>query len=444
VALFAAAEAGIPHVPLNYRLADHDLRALATRETPALALVGDDARDRLSGLEGVTLLDRHELLATPADTGAPTDTGAEGAWPDDPDAVAVVLFTSGTTGPPKSAVLRHRHLVSYVLGTVEFMSAEPDEATLVSVPPYHIAGVAATLSALYAGRRLVHLPRFDPDAWIDLVADEGITHAMVVPTMLARIVERLERRRVELPSLRALSYGGGPMPRPVIERALELLPATGFVNAYGLTETSSTITLLGPDDHREAAASTDPAVRRRLGSVGRPLPGIEIQIRDETGRVLGPDTEGEVWVRGAQVAGEYLEGGSRLDPEGWFPTRDRGLLDPDGHLHLGGRADDVIVRGGENLSPAEIEEVARQVPGVADAAAVGVSDLEWGEMVALVVVPDDPSAPPDPEAIVEHIRSRLRSIKVPGRIVWRDELPYNETGKLLRRVLRDELADAGT
>ena len=156
----------------------------------------------------------------------------------DPDDLAVLLFTSGTTGSQKSAVLRHKHLVSYILGSVEFMGAGEDEATLVSVPPYHIAGVAAMLSSIYAGRRIVQLPRFDADAWIDTVEAEGVTHAMVVPTMLTRIVDALDARGGEpLLGVQALSYGGGKMPRPVIERALELFPITNFVNAYGLTET---------------------------------------------------------------------------------------------------------------------------------------------------------------------------------------------------------------
>ncbi len=459
VALFAAAGAGIPYVPLNYRLADDELVALATRATPAVAVVDEAAAARLGGLEGLDLVARHELSGPAPDAPlrddplqddplrddpAPDDPLQDDPARDDPEAVAVVLFTSGTTGSPKSAVLRHRHLVSYVLGSVEFMSADPDEATLVSVPPYHVAGVAATLTSLYAGRRIVHLPRFDPDTWIDLVLAEGITHAMVVPTMLARIVDRLEARRVHPGSLRTLSYGGGPMPRPVIERALELLPRTDFVNAYGLTETSSTITLLDPDDHRLAATSDDPAVRARLGSVGRALPGVEIEIRDGDGRPRPPGEPGEVWVRGDQVAGEYLESGSRLDAGGWFPTRDLGHLDADGYLYVAGRADDVIVRGGENLSPGEIEEVVRELDTVADAAAVGVPDVEWGEAVALVVVPTDPDRPPDPATIVDHVRARLRSVKVPERVEIRDELPYTDTGKLLRRVLRAELSGDGT
>jgi acyl-CoA synthetase (AMP-forming)/AMP-acid ligase II len=227
------------------------------------------------------------------------------------------------------------------------------------------------------------------------------------------------------------------MPIEVIERAMKLLPDVNFVNAYGLTETSSTISVLTPEDHRQAAGSSDPNGRRRLGSVGRPLASVEVQIRDPDGRVLGPGERGEVYVRGEQVAGEYL-GRSALAADGWFPTRDAGWLDEEGYLFLEGRIDDVIVRGAENLSPGEIEDTLLSHPSVAQAAVVGIPDREWGEAVAAAVVLE-PGADLSADDLKEWVRSRLRSTKTPSVIDFRDELPYNETGKLLRRVIRDEL-----
>jgi acyl-CoA synthetase (AMP-forming)/AMP-acid ligase II len=329
-----------------------------------------------------------------------------------------------------------------VLGSVEFGSAGEDEATLVSVPPYHVAGVAAILSSVYAGRRIVQLPSFSPEAWLAAARAERVTHAFVVPTMLARIVDSLAgRTHAELPQLRSLSYGGGKMPLPVIERALALFPETSFTNAYGLTETSSTIALLGPEEHREAAASADTAVRRRLASVGRPLPGVEIDVRDEEGKPLPAGLPGEVYVRGPQVSGEYLGRGSQLGPQGWLATRDGGFLDEAGYLFLSGRIDDVIVRGGENLSPGEIEDVLLEHPSVAECAVVGIADVEWGEAVAAVIVLGA-GASASEDALRAWVRERLRSSRVPARVVFRSELPYNETGKLLRRVLRAELAES--
>lgn len=434
-ALFGAAWAGVPYVPLNYRLAADELADLAARTRPALALVDDGDPAGLGALDGIETVERSQFRADP---GGGADPAEAGSWPMDPDAVAVLLYTSGTTGPPKSAVLRHRHLTSYILGATELMSAGPDEANLIAVPPYHIAGVAITLSQIYVGRRIVFMPRFDPDGWIDLVRSEGITHAMVVPTMLARIVDALDRRGETIDTLRSLAYGGGRAHPSVVEKALGLLPATGLVNAYGLTETSATVSLLGPDDHRAAAASADPAVRARLASAGRPIPAVEVSIRDDAGAGVAAGEPGEVWVRGAQVAGEYLEGGARLDPDGWFATRDTGYVDADGYLYLLGRDDDIIIRGGENLSPGEIEDVLLGHDRVLDAAAVGMASREWGEEVAAFVVASEPA--PSVAELCELVRSRLRSSRVPARVVFTDELPYNETGKILRRVLRDRLA----
>jgi acyl-CoA synthetase (AMP-forming)/AMP-acid ligase II len=229
------------------------------------------------------------------------------------------------------------------------------------------------------------------------------------------------------------------MPLAVIERAMALLPGVGFVNAYGLTETASTVALLGPDDHREAHASDDPDVRARLASVGRPLPTVEVEVRGVDGTVLGPGGRGEIWVRGEQVAGEY-EGLGGAPDDGWFNTRDEGHLDEGGFLFVHGRLDDIIVRGGENLSPGEIESALLEHPAVAAAAVVGIPDADWGEKVVAAVVPVE-GADLDEGELRDFVRRTLRSTRTPERIDIREDLPFNETGKLLRRVLREELAD---
>jgi acyl-CoA synthetase (AMP-forming)/AMP-acid ligase II len=424
--------AGVPYVPLNYRLTEQQLDGLLGRISPVYLIAEPHHATSYQGREGITVQARKDFLAATLDQ--PQGTAED--WPADPSAVAVQLFTSGTTGEPKAAILRHEHLVSYILGTVEFMSAEEDEATLVSVPPYHIAGISAVMSSIYACRRIVQLADFGAAAWLELAEHERVTNAFVVPTMLSRVVDHLETidRRPHVDTLRAIAYGGGKMPQPVIERALELFPGIDFTNAYGLTETSSTVTLLGPDDHRQAMSSDDPNVRRRLGSVGQSLPSVEIEIRSEDGHVLGPDEPGEIYVRGPQVSGEYLERNA-LDVDGWFPTRDAGYLDQDGYLYLSGRADDVIVRGGENISPAEIEDVLLTHPAVADAAVVAIPSTEWGETVGAVVVlkPDQSVTTHDLQFLV---KSKLRSSRVPEVIRFEAELPYTDTGKLLRRSIK--------
>jgi len=375
--LFAAAWAGTPYVPINYRLTQGEIEALLARITPA-----------------------------------------------------------------KAAVLRQKHLVSYILGSVEFACADEDEAALVCVPPYHIAGIAAILSSVYSGRRVVQLADFSAERWIELVREEKVSTAFVVPTMLSRIVETLQdQTSADMPHLKSLSYGGGKMPLSVIERAMQLFPDTDFTNAYGLTETSSTVAVLGPDDHRAAAGAEDATLKRRLVSVGTALPGVEIEIRDDEGNPVAPGERGEIYVRGEQVSGEYEGRGPVTDSDGWFPTRDAGSMDSEGYLFLEGRADDVIVRGGENMSPGEIEDVLLEHSAVKDAAIVGIPSEQWGEAVAAAVVLKA-DAKADASELKEWVKTNMRSSRVPETLEFWEELPYNETGKLLRRVVKEQLSTA--
>jgi len=435
IALFAAAYAGVPLVPVNYRLSADALTELMGRlERPMV--VADPEFTEIFADIAPTVLTSPAFLATGGDT-QPTEAAPESA-----DEPAVLLFTSGTTAAPKAAVLRHRHLTSYVLQTVEFASAAPTDAALISVPPYHIAGVGSVLSNIYAARRMVHLASFDPAEWLRLVRDEGVTSAMLVPTMLARIVEHLDGRPAAVSTLRSLAYGGARMPEAVLEAALQLFPDTGFVNAYGLTETSSTIALLGPDDHRKAMESDDPAIRGRLRSAGRMVPGVEAQIRAADGTVLPTGATGELWVRGPQVPGEYQGEDSPIDEEGWFHTRDLARFDAEGYLFIEGRADDTIIRGGENIAPAEIEDVLLRHPAVRDAGVVGVPDEEWGERIAAFVVLHE-GAEVEPDELRSWARARLRGSKTPDVVTFLDALPYTPTGKLLRRQLLGSLSPAG-
>ena len=432
IALFGGAWAGVPYVPLNYRLTDSELMALLERVTPAYLVTSADRVNATTNASEVQTFETGAFLDDAQHSGS-----LDSEWSMDPEDIAVLLFTSGTIGVPKAAVLRHKHLVSYILSSVEFACAADEETALVCVPPYHIAGIAAMLSSVYSGRHVVQLANFDAQTWIDLARQHKVTTAFVVPTMLARIVEALDGASdAGMPHLASLSYGGGKMPLSVIERAMALFPNTDFSNAYGLTETSSTISVLGPEAHRTAQSSTDESQRRRLVSVGQALPGVEIEIRDEEGIVVGAGKRGEIYVRGEQVSGEYEDRGSLIDEQGWFPTRDAGYLDEEGYLYLDGRADDVIVRGGENLSPGEIEDLLLSYPGVKDVAVVGIPDEQWGEGVAAALVVSEPI---EVTALQEFVKSHLRSSRVPQLIEFWSELPYNETGKLLRRVVKEKL-----
>jgi acyl-CoA synthetase (AMP-forming)/AMP-acid ligase II len=433
VGLFGAARAGCTYAPLNYRLPPERLAALAARLDHPFVLAG---RDTLAALRGSLA----ELTATDAWLGELGDQGtAEDTYPEDPTRPAVLLFTSGSTAEPKAALLDHDNLCSYVFNTNEFGSAGEDEAVLVAVPPFHVAGVAAILTACYVGRRIVPLPSFSPEDWLDTARREAVTHAFVVPTMLARIAAAAEADPdLRVPHLRSLAYGGARMPAPVLERALRVFPEAGFVNAYGLTETSSTVAVLGPDDHRQAATSEDPAVRRRLSSVGRPVGGIEVEVVTEDGSPATADRHGEIRLRGPQVSGAYVDQPSQVDGDGWLRTGDLGWVDEGGYLYVAGRADDVIIRGGENISPSEIEDALLRHPAVAQTAVVGLPDEEWGERIGAMVVLR-PGVSTNGEELFRWAKERLGSLKAPEVVVLRSELPTTPTGKVLRRQVRTEL-----
>ena len=296
------------------------------------------------------------------------------------------------------------------------------------------------LSSLYAGRRIMYLPSFEAASWVRLAADERITHAMVVPTMLGRILDAVEEAGAELPALRHLSYGGGRMPLELVERTLRDLPHVDLVNAYGLTETSSTIAMLTPDDHREAFASDDP-LGAGAARVGRASPSRRSRWRcaAPTTRCCLLGEKGEIWVRGEQVAGEYV-GNNVLTEDGWFRTRDAGWFD-DARLPLHRRAAGRRDRAGGG------EHLARRDRGGAHGPRgrgrgrrhrhprrrMGRGGGGGGGAASRAPRPRRPSCRTGS-------RQRLRSTKMPCVVEFRDELPYSPTGKLLRRVLRDELS----
>ena len=418
----------VPACALRRRLGGRQLRA--AQLPPARGIRSSSSSTRIEPV----------VVAAPHWLDAKEDSGR--AFPDAPEAPAVLLFTSGTSAEPKAALLEHDQLLAYVFNTLEFASAGEDEAAIVIVPPFHVAGVAAVLSNTYVGRRIVPVPgvRFSAEDWLVTARDEQVTHAMLVPTMLGKIVEAMEAdESLRVPSLRALSYGGSRMPAPILERALHLFPEVDFVNAYGLTETSSTVAILGPDDHRLALYSDEPLFKNRLSSVGQPLPGIEIRIVGDAGDTMGPDEPGEIQIRGDQVSGKYVGTDSKTDADGWLHTGDRGWLDVEGYLFCEGRADDTIIRGGENIAPAEIEDALLQHDAISVAAVVGLDDEQYGERIAAMISLRAGVEEIDTDHVREWVRERLGSLKTPELVVVADEVPQTATGKILRRQVKADL-----
>jgi acyl-CoA synthetase (AMP-forming)/AMP-acid ligase II len=431
--LFGAAAAGWTFAPINYRLRTGEMLELLERS--GADVIAGAARQ----LEAIPNPDRAWLASDEVLGGLNLRQAAADATVTElkyemSDGTAIALFSSGTTSKPKLIRLSHANMISYLFNTVELASADPAEAIMVSAPPYHIAGVANVLSNFYRGRRLVIVPHFDAAEWLALAAREQATHAMLVPTMLIRLLEEMEKSGTPFPgTIKSISLGGAAVSPALLLRATEALPGVDLVVAYGLTETSSSVTLLAPADIRRAAAARTPEGRAVLESVGRPIPGIELEVRDQDGAALGTREAGEIWVRGDQVS-------SAVDGDGWFRTRDLGYLDERGFVFLLGRADDVIIRGGENIMPAEIEQILESHPAVVEAAVVGIPDEEWGEALEAAVVIRSAA---EPEELRSYVRTWLAGYKVPRQVHVVAELPRNSTGKLLRRDVVRQLPAGG-
>ena len=322
VALFGAAAAGVPFVPLNYRLADDRLRGLVGPPGPRPAALRRRAPS--TGQPASPASSRSPPRASSPRCGGVEPATAHGSQ--DADAVAVLLHTSGTSGEPKVAVLRHRHLAGYVLGSVDFLGAGDDEASLVSVPPYHIAAVSALLTSVYGGRRIVQLPDFDPAAWVDVAIEQRITHAMTVPTMLARILDAVE-------SPDGPTAGGGRRPPPPAPPVLRRWADAATRDRAGdgadprgrlrqrLRPDRDELVDRGAEPRRapRAYASDDPLVRRRLSSVGRPLPTVEITVRDPDGRELLPERAGRDLGAGRAGVGRVRPRGTAAPPTAGSP-----------------------------------------------------------------------------------------------------------------------------
>jgi O-succinylbenzoic acid--CoA ligase len=339
------------------------------------------------------------------------------------DAVHSVMYTSGTSGRPKSAMLTHGNLWWSAVGSALHLGHRPDDRWLAVLPLFHIGGLSILLRGVIGAVPVVLHEAFDPERVNWSIDHEGITLLSVVPTMLQRVLEARGARPFPA-ALRCVLLGGGPAPASLIEESL----ARGLPVAptYGLTEAASQVTTLLPDQ-----------VRQKLGSSGLPLPVTEIRIESE-GRPAPPGTHGEIAVRGPTVSPGYLGHEARSGPErqdGWLRTGDLGWMDEDGYLYVLSRRDDLIISGGENIYPAEVEAVLAMHPAVVGAAVVGEPDALWGE-VPVAFVELRPGEHVAEDEIRAFCASRLARYKCPRRIVWVESLPRNAAGKVMRRELR--------
>ena len=447
---FAAARLDAIYAPLNFRGRGDEIGYPLRNAAPKAVIAGERYVSLIDGLrrdaESVALFAAEggaqpgwrafeELVAD----GEPEET----AFPEaSPDATAVLLFTAGTTGRPKAVMLSHSSFTSFMLTSMEPPDPDSEERTLLTLPLYHVAGLQAALAGVYGGRTIVLQRQFEPREWMGLVEKHGIERALIVPTMLKQVLDHPDFQRHDLSSLQVVTYGGASMPPSLIERALPLLPGVQFINAFGQTETGSTIAMVPPEDHvLEGPPELVAKRRRRLSSIGRPLPDVEVRVVDEDGRDLGVGEQGEIVARGPRLMRGYWgepDATAQALHDGWLYTGDLGYQDEDGYLYLEGRAKDFIKRGGEMVAPEEIEHLLHACAGVEECAVIGLPDETWGERVVAVVVPTQ-GVEPSEESLLEACQALAR-FKRPEQVIFVDGLPRNSLGKVLKKDLRAEFS----
>jgi len=447
---FALAKLGAILVPLNFRAKADELSYMIANAEAKVLLMGNRYIDlvntilpQLPSVKQCISMDSSSEGMLYYEDIINSSSSEECICEIDDEDITILMYTAGTTGRPKGVPMRHSAFVVYVLDNVEPASPEIEEKNLLTVPLYHVAGIQAMLAAVYGGRTLVLMSQFEVKEWLETVQREQATRAMLVPTMLKRVIDDPDFTKYDLTSLQVITYGAAPMPFEVIKKAIELMPWVRFINAFGQTETASTITMLGPEDHiiEGTEEEREKKLKRLTSSIGRPLPDVEVRIIDEEGNPLPPLEVGEIVVRGPRMTTGYWgdeEKASRLmTVDGWLHTGDMGWVDEDGYIYLAGRGDDMIIRGGENISPEEVENVLHSYPKIEDAAVIGVPDPEWGQQPRAIVVlrkGEDATG----EEIMEYCRSKLATFKRPTSVVFVDALPRNPMGKVLKRVLCEE------
>lgn len=347
-----------------------------------------------------------------------------------PDDDVLLLYTSGTTGRPKGVRLSNgNYRFFFQMRTrVAGFDYQADETVLIVMPLYHVAGVNISLAGFAGGSRVIVEKGFEPGAVLRLIERERVSHVFLAPSMIQRLLQQPEIGMTDLSSLRTIAYGASPIAEEVLARAKAAFGCS-FVQFYGMTESTGAGTYLAPSDHQGAA---------KLRSCGKPWPGVEVRVVDERGRTLPARQVGEIAMRGGHVMKGYWrqeDTTAKTIPDGWLRTGDAGYFDEDGYLYVHDRVKDMIVTGGENVYPAEVENAIVGCPGVIDVAVVGVPSERWGEEVKAIVVAD-PEHPPPADSIIAWSKARIAAYKAPKSIDFVAELPRNSAGKVQRRELR--------
>ena len=434
---------GLVRAALNHRLHPSDWERIA-RDSGARGLIVDAAHlEKVAGVRGLVDV----VVVVGEAPGQVTLDALIGTAPTtplvacDPDDLCGLHYSSGTTGHPKGAMRTHRNWMASVANmTHDVLGGRPDPDTDCYVhagPVTHTSGLFI-LPFLVAGARQIVLPSWDPMTFVDAVRRRGATHTALVPTMVARLLALEGISRDMLSGLKMLGYAGAPMPPEQMRQAYERL-TPNLVQYYGLVEAIPPVTVLDAELHRRGLGG-EPDL---LTSAGRPAVGVEIAIVDETGEKVPTGETGEVVTLGEHVMSGYWNAEHREDlgktvVDGWLHTGDLGRVDAEGNLWLVDRKGDLIISGGYNIYPREVEDVVAEVPGVAEVAVIGVADDEWGQRVVALVT-GAPGASVDVAAVLEHCGARLASYKKPKEVRVVESFPVGSTGKIAKKVLRAQL-----
>jgi acyl-CoA synthetase (AMP-forming)/AMP-acid ligase II len=435
---FACLRVGTAVAVVNFRLAPDEIRYVINDAEAKVLFVGTEflpvlakIRDELPTVRRVIVVggdadEYEEWLAGALPTAQP--------GPVDPTACFLQLYTSGTTGFPKGAMLTDASLSAEAVSADDVTTMTQDSVSMVAMPLFHVGGSAWAVAGMFHGAKIVIVRDIDPVALLDEIVEQRVTHAFLVPAVFGFLVQVPDVAERDYSHVVAFLYGASPMPLPLLRRCLTAF-GVDFYQVYGMTEASGAVTMLGAAEHH------DRANEHRLTSAGKALGNVELTVVDPgTGERLGVDQVGEVWVRTPQLMAGYWHrpeaDAATMTADGWLRSGDAGYLDGDGYLYLSDRIKDMIISGGENIYPAEIERVLAEYPDIADVAVIGVPDERWGEVGKAMVVAA-PGAELDEAAVLAFCRQHLASFKCPKSVVVVTELPRNATGKILKRQLRE-------
>ena len=441
--LAAVAKVGAVMTPINWRLAPPEVTYIVNDCQARVLFIGPEFTELMRQIKpSVTHVET--IIGSEAADGNIPDyrTWRDGFDETDPDIAcaadddAIQLYTSGTTGHPKGAIMTHGSILTKRTAEEEaalqdWQRSEPGETSLLAMPCFHVSGTGFGITVMNGGTQAIVVREYDPAEALSFIEQYGISKIFMVPAAIQIMLNHPRVREIDFSRLKYIMYGASPIPLDLMKQSIEVF-GCGFIQMYGMTETSGTIVALNPEDH-------DPAGNERMRSVGKPLLGVEIKVIDELGNEVLPRTVGEIATRSAKNMKGYwnMPGASAatIDQDGWLRTGDAGYLDEDGYLYIHDRVKDMIISGGENVYPAEVENAVYSHPLVADVAVIGVPDEKWGEAVKACVVLKE-GAQVSQADIIAHARQNIAGYKCPKSVDFVAALPRNPSGKILRRELR--------